>query len=334
MSSRSRTVLVTGGTGTQGGIVIRELLLASESYEQDTPLAIHALVRDVNSKASQALVGLNPTKVKLFQGDFDNVLSISAAAQSCTTVFINVSPSFEDKDAESRHARNILSGSLSAGIKHVILSSVASVENFKQFKNIVPDSWIDRYFTSKAAILDLVKRPPFPTPEGYTYTILLPATFLSNFIGRGQQFMYPTLTAPEPSIETANTPTLRLSYLDHADIGRFAARSTFSVLDHAQQSPFANKEIPLASVHLTISQVADALSKAVNHRKTVSVSYLSPEEVVALKPANPFVASQIFQNENPYLVDLEQVRTYGIELGSVDAFFERERERVEKSLGL
>ena len=49
---------------------------------------------------------------------------------------------------------------------------------------------------------------------------------------------------------------------------------------------------------------------------------------------NPFVAGQLLLNECEHLVDLEKVRSYGIELGNVEGFFEREKERLAKALAL
>ncbi len=44
--------------------------------------------------------------------------------------------------------------------------------------------------------------------------------------------------------------------------------------------------------------------------------------------------SQLLQNDNPCLVDLDEVRSYNIPLGDVDDFFRREKNRVEQALGL
>ncbi|KAK5467305.1 hypothetical protein LTS15_000277 [Exophiala xenobiotica] len=106
-----------------------------------------------------------------------------------------------------------------------------------------------------------------------------------------------------------------MSHVDPADFGRFAARAIYSTAEEFDRL-YANKAIPLASVNMTISDVADALSRAAYHKKTFHVSYLPPEEVAAQKDVNPFVVSQLLLNEREHLVDLEKARSYGIELGS------------------
>jgi hypothetical protein len=118
-----------------------------------------------------------------------------------------------------------------------------------------------------------------------------------------------------------------MSHVDPAAIGRFAEEFVRPV---RQQS----RMIPLASVNMTISDVADALSRAANHKKTVSVSYLSPEEVAAQKDVNPFVASQRFLNEREHLVDLEKVGSYGIELGSVEGILWAREGEAGKGFGI
>ncbi|KIX02654.1 uncharacterized protein Z518_08596 [Rhinocladiella mackenziei CBS 650.93] len=112
-----------------------------------------------------------------------------------------------------------------------------------------------KYYTDKSATANMVKEP-FPTPEGYTYTILRPATCLSNFLPPGQTAMYPTLAAQEPLIPTAHKPSLQLSYLDPADIDCLVARSISNPTD------FANKTVPFASINMTMFDIAAAYGSA------------------------------------------------------------------------
>lgn len=333
MSSSSPVVLVTGATGIQGGGVIRELLSLAKSTSPPTPLAIHAYVRDPTSAASQSLVALDPKAVTLFQGDFDDLEALTKAAQGATATFINVTPVFTDLEAESRFGHNILKASLAAGVKHVIYSAVNRADNRDSLKNIQPGGWIDTYYKSKGGIVSSVKVPPFPTPSDYAYTVILPATFLSNYLPPHQLLMYPTLSAETPSITTALDPAQVSSHLDPDDIGRFTAHAILAPPSEFAEK-WANKTIPLASADLTLQEAVDALARSVSNRKTVTINYLSPEEAQKEAPTNLWVASQLFLNENPNIVDLEKVRSYGIPLGGVDEFFEKNRERVEQALGL
>jgi len=348
------TILVTGATGTQGGHVIRELLAAARSTHPPSPITIHALVRNASASTSQSLLHLGPgdeddgSKVTLFAGDFDDVASLQRAAQSCTAVFINVSQSFADPDAERRHAQNILTASLAAGVRQVIYSSVYGASS-PLFRNVSANdhSWMGNYKRSKSAIQELVKKPPVPTPPEYTYSILEPTTFLTNFLVPVSKFMYPDL----PVIRTAHRPDLNLAYLDPADIGRLvaailvpAASSALPSSSVALPNPkFTNQTIPIASTHMTMSQVADAMTRALSvsddHDQTditVTVSYISAADAEAQKDSNPVLASQLMQNGRSSwnLVDLDQVKSYGVRLGGVDEFFAREKKRLQATVRL
>ncbi|KAK5056003.1 hypothetical protein LTR84_012554 [Exophiala bonariae] len=333
MPSSSPVVLVTGATGTQGGGVVRELLKRAKSTTPPTSLTIHAYVRDPTSAASKALVDLDSTAVKLFQGDFDDLDALTKAANGATATFINVTPIFTDLEAESRHGHKILQASLAAGVKHVIYSAVNRADKRESLKNIQPGSWIDTYYKSKGGIIASLKAPPFPTPPDYTYTLILPATFLSNYHPPHQAMMYPNLSAENPTITTAINPNQVSSHLDPDDIGRFAAHAILAAPAEFAEK-WANKTIPLASIDLTLQEVIDALTRSVSNRKTVTINWLSPEEAQEKAATDPFIASHIFLNENPNIVDLEQVRSYGIPLGGVDEYFTKNREKVEKGLGL
>lgn len=114
-------VFVTGATGQQGGSVVRALL-GSKKF------TVNALVRDVNSPASQSLKMLGAT---LIQGDWDDLPAIEKAAAGCNALFLNSYPSHTDSGAELRQAQNILTAAKSAGIKQVIYSRhVLSIRSF------------------------------------------------------------------------------------------------------------------------------------------------------------------------------------------------------------
>ncbi|KEF59296.1 uncharacterized protein A1O9_04140 [Exophiala aquamarina CBS 119918] len=333
MPCPSAIVLVTGATGIQGGGVVRELLIKAKSVNPPTPLTIRAFVRDPTSASAQSLVALDPETVQLFQGDFDDLEALTAASQGATATFVNVSPVFTDLEAESRHGHNILKTSLAAGVKHIIYSAVNRADNHEALKNIQPGSWIDSYYKSKGSIVSSLKAPPFPTPSNYTYTLLLPATFLSNYLPPHQLIMYPDLSAENPSVTTALDPALVASHLDPDDIGRFAASAILAPPSEFAEK-WANKTIPLASINLTLQEAFEALTRSVSNRKVVTVNYLSTEEAQKQAPTNLWIASHLFLNDNPNIVDLEKVKTYGVPLGGVDEFFAKNRGRVEKALGL
>jgi FlaA1/EpsC-like NDP-sugar epimerase len=77
-TAMSKAILVTGATGKQGGSVITNLL------KQDADVEILAVTRDVNSASATKLAAKSP-KIKLVQGNLDQVGEIFANAKKATT---------------------------------------------------------------------------------------------------------------------------------------------------------------------------------------------------------------------------------------------------------
>ena len=188
------------------------------------------------------------------------------------------------------------------------------------------------YFLSKYGNEEFVIKTA--EEKGWSWTILQPATFLSNFTPPFTDMMYPQLATAHKVI-TPFPPELKLSYLDPDDIGRFAAVAFTS--PDAKSGEFKSRRVPLASLHLTLQDVFDSMNSSLKKwgkDVQVKVEYLSKEEVEAQKAANPLLASQVFQAENPALVDLERVKGFGIELGGMSEFWDKQKEGVEKAVGL
>lgn len=317
----AHTILVTGATGRQGGGTTRALLaLASE---RNIPVTIHALVRDPASDASKALAALSPSSVKLFPGNFDDAASLAAAAAACTAVFINVNPNQAAPETELRHARNILAACKAAGtVTRAVYSSVSILSSERALAEL--DAWpgMAWYMRSKKAIEDEVRGAGFA--DGWT--LLRPAMFFSNFLPPGVAFMYPRL-ASHGEMRTALDPQLKLACLDPDDIGRFAARA---LIEHDQWN---GKIIPLAGAHLTVGELAEKLTAAVGGRKQVKAVPYTAEELANSK-GNVLIDSELYRNEYRIKVDLDELRSYGVHLGSWEEFAERNKKELEAALGL
>ncbi|OMP84510.1 NmrA-like family domain-containing protein [Diplodia seriata] len=315
----AHTILVTGATGRQGGSTIRALLeIASD---RNIALTIHALVRDPTSDSSKALASLSPS-VKLFAGNFDDGPSIDAAAKSCTAVFINVMPSKDAPDTELRHARAILAACKRAGtITRAVYSSASIIGSERAHAEL--DAWpgMAWYMRSKKAIEDETLAAGFSNGS----TVLRPAMFFTNFIAPLAVSMYQSL-ATAGELRTALDPDLKLSCLDPDTIGRFAARA---LVEHGQ---WRDKIVPLASAHLTMLQIAEKLTDAVDGRKQVKVVPFFDEELTAQRTV--LVESELFRNEFRETVDLNEVKSYGVHLSSWEEFAQRERKSIEVALGL
>jgi uncharacterized protein YbjT (DUF2867 family) len=302
------TIFVVGATGAQGGAMARALLRNN--------WVVHALVRDPSSSASQTLKSQGAS---LFKGDWDDLPALQAAATGCTGVFLNLFPSFEDAEAEVRHAQNILAASKRAGIAHVIYSSAIGVDRHESFFKADPESFLGNYFRSKRAIEEEVQT------GGYeTWTILRGVTFMSNFLIPSASFMFPELTA-EGRLVSAYTPDTKILLVDPEAIGGFG----FAAFSNPQK--FGGKDIDIAAEALGVQQMATLMEKVSG--KKIEVRFRTEEEVEALKGANPIIASQVKLRNQPPWVSIQEVKAWGVPLRSFEEYLEEEKDRLQRTIG-
>ncbi|KEF55714.1 uncharacterized protein A1O9_08464 [Exophiala aquamarina CBS 119918] len=158
------------------------------------PQSIHALVRDLDSPNAQALAKLSPS-AKLFKGDNDDVSAVAAAAESCTACFFHLNTGWTDFKSEQRHAENILSVlSTVPSVKRVVYTTTAGVKDpgvSGNFKNIKEGTnryaCIEGKYTNELAVQKAAEQ------NGWAWTIIKPANFLSNFLSPVAKWMYPQL---------------------------------------------------------------------------------------------------------------------------------------------
>lgn len=139
-------ILVTGGTGTVGSAVVRELL----SRGQD----VHVLTRD--SKKAAAL----PTGARPVEGDLLDVATIRSAFRGMEGLFLLNAVS----TTETHEGLLALNGAMLGGVKRVVYMSVQALT----------DAAYLPHFGSKIGIEDAVRR------SGFAWTILRPNNFYQN----------------------------------------------------------------------------------------------------------------------------------------------------------
>ncbi|MEO6910763.1 MAG: NmrA family NAD(P)-binding protein [Edaphobacter sp.] len=139
-------VLVTGGTGTVGGAVTRELLKRGEH--------VRVLARKQPEK------GKLPTKVEVAIGDLMDPVSLEKAMEGMDKLFL-LNAVVPDELTQALIAYGIAKRK---GIQHIVYLSVFKVEQFRD----VP------HFASKAAVENTLQE------FGVPYTILRPGYYLQN----------------------------------------------------------------------------------------------------------------------------------------------------------
>ncbi len=142
----SKTVLVTGATGSQGGAVARELLKKKFN--------VRAMTRNPDGEAANALKALGADIVK---ADFENTESLKNAVAGAWGVF-SVQNTWESgAEKEIEHGIKLASVAKDAGVEHFVYTSVQSADR----NTGVP------HFDSKFEIEKAVRKTGFP----YIYNI-------------------------------------------------------------------------------------------------------------------------------------------------------------------
>lgn len=237
MSSSSRTVLVTGATGNQGGAVAR--LLAARGWR------VRALTRDRAGARARALAEAG---VEVAAGVPGDRAALDAAVAGARAVF-SVQPGAlaatpVPYEAEIGWGAAIADAAVAAGVEHLVYSSVAGAE----------DSAGVVAFEPKLRIEEHIRRIGAPA------TVLRPVSFMENYadaaFGLGSGVLATALAADVPE---------QLIAVD--DIAAVVA----VVLDRPET--FLGQTLTIAGDALTPPHMAHAVSTALDrHIRYVPVS--------------------------------------------------------------
>lgn len=219
----TKTILVTGATGRQGGAVIKHLLRNNFN--------IRALSRTPDSVSAQRLISLGVTVVK---GDMSNTESLLNAMKGCDGVF-SIQNYFEyGGEKEIEYGKKMADAAKQSRISHFIYNSVCNVDA----NTGVP------HFETKNKIEQHIKSIGLP------YTILRPVKFMENYyipqvfkgILGGKLF---------DSIKSGKKH--QMIALD--DIGKYVADG------FSNPAKYLNKTIEIAGDELTNEEVANIMTE-------------------------------------------------------------------------
>ena len=228
--SNENVVLVTGGTGSQGGATVTHLLAAKK-------VRVRVLTRNLESPKAKSLAARG---VELVKGDFDDEASLRAALAGVSAAFsVQQWTEKGGTAAEELNGKRFADAVKASGSPHLVYSSAEGVER---------KSGLGHY-ESKWAIEEHIRGLGLPA------TILHPVGFMDAFgvppIQRGM-FL---------GIFRANFgASLPVQFVATYDIGWFAARA----LEDPER--YAGRVIPLAGDQLSIDDIVQTF-KTVTGRK-------------------------------------------------------------------
>ncbi|HET6147966.1 MAG TPA: NmrA/HSCARG family protein [Polyangia bacterium] len=225
----TKTILITGATGKQGGATLRHLA-ARGGFQ------LRALTRKPDSEGARAAAALG---AQVVTGDLDDPGSLERALTGVWGVFA-VQNSWEAGVVkEEEQGKRLARLAREASVHHFVYTSVGSANQ---------DTGIP-HFDSKFAVEQMVKALGFPT-----YVILRPVFFMENLLA--------PWALQGDKLSLGIDPATRLQMIASDDIGKFAA------LAFAQSDARNRTEVDLAGDVLTMPDAAHALGQALGRTVT------------------------------------------------------------------
>jgi uncharacterized protein YbjT (DUF2867 family) len=267
-SSSEKLVLVTGGTGNQGGATVKHLLEGKRTR-------IRVLTRSPDSPKAQRLASLG---VELAVGDMDDDASMRKALSGVSAAFSV--QNFSDKggvEAEERRGKAFADAVKAENVPFLVYSSAEGVERENALAHYHSKWAIEQHIASL----------------GLTRTILRPVGFMDVLAVNGaiRSVMLGLFRT-----QLGNTKSLQMVAV--TDIGWFAARA----LEDPER--YAGRVIPLAGDELTVPQFVAAIKQSTGHGQWVApIPKFVPNHVMPEEYGNMFkwLREQGFKADIPAL---------------------------------
>ena len=227
MSNESRLILITGGTGKQGGAVARELLAAGHR--------VRVMTRNPKSATAQELASLGAEIVK---GDLDDASSLPDALRGVWGAFALQNTWEAGVEREEEQGKRFAEAAHKAGVQHYVYASVGSAHR----ETGIP------HFENKARVEQRVRELGFPS-----WTVSRPAFFMENFLSPDN-----LAAIANGQVTLGINADTRLQMIAVEDIGKYGK------LAFEQPERFNGRSIDLAGDELTMREVSAGLSEILN----------------------------------------------------------------------
>ena len=182
-------VVVTGGTGKQGGAVVKSLL--ERGHE------VRAVTRSTDSAKARELANAGVTLVR---ASLEDTAALTKALEGATSLFAMTTPFEGGTQAETRQGISAADAAKAAGV-HLVFTSAGSANR----QTGIP------HFDSKYEVEEHIAK------IGVRATVLAPVYFMENLYFGKEQLAKGIYATPLP-------PTRQLAQVAVADIGAVAVR--------------------------------------------------------------------------------------------------------------
>jgi uncharacterized protein YbjT (DUF2867 family) len=317
--TEKKIIAVVGGTGKQGGSMVRAIL-----DDPDGPFTARVLTRNPGSDRAKALAERG---VEVVAADLDNEQSVRLAFDGAYGAFV-VTNYWEQRTEEEvaersagrlelEQARNAANAAKAAGIKHVVWSTLEDTRPyFSYFGSDVPDledEFKVPHFDAKAAANG------FFTDLGVPTTFLETTFYYEAFLGG----LGPHRDADGQLVLTLPMRDGVLSMVATEDIGRMA----YGIFLAGPR--FVGRTLGLAGDHLSGEQIAKVFTAVLGER----VVY-RPASTQQLRAAGQEEMANMFDfyayAVEPFMAhrDLDQIRSINPRLRSLEDWLIEHREQL------
>src|SRR3990172_3487766 len=227
----TKTILVTGATGQQGGAVAHELL--AKGYH------IRAMTRKPEGEKALALARLGAEVIK---GDLDDTASLEQAIKGAWGVFAVQNTWEAGVEKEEEQGKRIAPIAKKLGVQHYVYTSVASAHR----RTGIP------HFDNKWRVEERVRELKFPS-----WVIVRPVFFMENLLG---PWFKPGIDAGPLAIGLE--PDTPLQMIAVADIGKYVP------LAFEWHERLNGRAFDIAGDELTPVETAAALTEVLGRKVT------------------------------------------------------------------
>jgi uncharacterized protein YbjT (DUF2867 family) len=267
--SNENVVLVTGGTGSQGGATVTHLLAAKK-------VRVRVLTRNLESPKAKSLAARG---VELVKGDFEDVASLRTALAGVSAAFsVQQWTEKGGTAAEELNGKRFADAVKASGSPHLVYSSAEGAERKSGLA----------HYESKWAIEQHIRDLKLPA------TILRPVGFMDALgVPAIQRGMYLGMFRANWGISH------RVQFVATYDIGWFAARA----LEDPER--YAGRVIQLAGDELNVADIIRTFKTVTGHKPWVAPI---PASVAKRMMPKEFADMFRWIREEGFEADISQVR--------------------------
>ncbi len=280
-----KVILVTGGTGRQGGAIARNLI-------QDKDWKVKVLTRNPNSEKSKTLERLG---IELLKGDLNDQSTFKDYLKGVYGIF-SVQNFNDGITKEIKQGKLLADLAKLYEIKHLVYSSVSGADK----KTGIP------HFESKNKIEEHIKNLEIP------YSIIRPTSFYENLQNPEvrKRILKGKLVMPLKK-------DLRQEFISIQDIG-IVGHQMFN-----NPSKYLGKTITLASDSMTMSELTDLLSRSMN--KSIKYEKLPRIITRLVMGKNLYKMFRwMDKNEPVFVEDISQIKKEFKGMTNMKAWIEKE----------